>query len=612
MRQNRKGYMLVELVLASVLAMSIAFYLLNLTYKFKNKSEDIYQSISYISDKIAITKNIMNDLNNEIVSNIEVVSSSANHQEVHMTLLPKDGESSNVYQYRKLLILSTNLETIITYGKTGPDYGTFDEQDVSYYQKTINTTLQVGTVEVEYKEQLLTVSVPISSLYDDKRYDIKLLIVCDGVGLKFDSNGGNAWTKETCSNEFILNDNSCSKLVHKGLNCGSMPIPTRRGYHFLGWYDDVTFGNKVEETTTIESNEDRVLYAHWKKNYLFDQEVGSYVSYIGNNGCSTCNSKNITYCGSSDQYEAKHTGWRIGYKKGNIVHLISANGVECANKPALETKLTTTLVGSQKVESYFGSGYTFDESTGLYTLTGLTDQKYLIGEDNYMRLINNYPYACKDSFIGDGSSVTSCEQIIKIGYHSSVDYSLADHQIYWTEEYYNHEMTKAQLPTINRFNAIALKYCNKDYAYNGTCSIETAWTMNANDFHEITGNYLYNRPDGSGSCFQNSNNCLDRLDLIDSGNDYWIATANESNIDIPVTGSQPNTVLTNDIYWWDAGKKYVSSYRTNPQTIITHFSGLQNSNENKQAVRPIIKLNQEVYVVGGTGTESDPYQIDID
>ena len=42
MKLNRKGYMLVEIVIASVLAMGIGYYLLNLTYKFKNNSEDIY------------------------------------------------------------------------------------------------------------------------------------------------------------------------------------------------------------------------------------------------------------------------------------------------------------------------------------------------------------------------------------------------------------------------------------------------------------------------------------------------------------------------------------------------------------------------------------------
>ena len=61
-RLNNKGYMLVEIIVASVIAFSVAYYLLNLTYKFKDKSEDIYYSTTMLSDKINITKNIMNDL----------------------------------------------------------------------------------------------------------------------------------------------------------------------------------------------------------------------------------------------------------------------------------------------------------------------------------------------------------------------------------------------------------------------------------------------------------------------------------------------------------------------------------------------------------------------
>ena len=60
MKLNRKGYMLVEIIIASVLAFGIAYYLLNLTYKFKNTNADVYESYYYMKDKILITKNIMN------------------------------------------------------------------------------------------------------------------------------------------------------------------------------------------------------------------------------------------------------------------------------------------------------------------------------------------------------------------------------------------------------------------------------------------------------------------------------------------------------------------------------------------------------------------------
>ena len=61
MKLNRKGYMLVEIIIASVLAMTVAYYLLNLTYRFKDTNEDLYHSTVFLNDKILITKNIMQD-----------------------------------------------------------------------------------------------------------------------------------------------------------------------------------------------------------------------------------------------------------------------------------------------------------------------------------------------------------------------------------------------------------------------------------------------------------------------------------------------------------------------------------------------------------------------
>ena len=57
MKLNQKGYMLVEIIVASVIAFSVAYYLLNLTYKFKDKNEDVYYSTTMLADKINITKN---------------------------------------------------------------------------------------------------------------------------------------------------------------------------------------------------------------------------------------------------------------------------------------------------------------------------------------------------------------------------------------------------------------------------------------------------------------------------------------------------------------------------------------------------------------------------
>ena len=167
MKLNKKGYMLVEIVLASVLAMSIALYLLNLTYQFKNKDEDIYQSISYSSDKIAITKNIMNDLDKQVITKIE----KSENNEVVLTT-----QSSGTEERRKIQINNPeNKEVTITYGKINND-GSFDKNDSSYYQKNLQKSLLFKEIKINNEnENIITIKIILESMYTDDDYSIKLL-----------------------------------------------------------------------------------------------------------------------------------------------------------------------------------------------------------------------------------------------------------------------------------------------------------------------------------------------------------------------------------------------------------------------------------------------------
>lgn len=51
-------------------------------------------------------------------------------------------------------------------------------------------------------------------------------------------------------------------------NCeyGELPVPTRMGYTFSGWYTDSVEGTKVSDDTVVTRMEDHTVYAHWKAN----------------------------------------------------------------------------------------------------------------------------------------------------------------------------------------------------------------------------------------------------------------------------------------------------------------------------------------------------------
>ena len=57
-----------------------------------------------------------------------------------------------------------------------------------------------------------------------------------------------------------------------------LPVPTREGYTFAGWFDASTGGNLVEHGTKYTKTTDSTLYAHWLANqYIvtFDAAGGS-------------------------------------------------------------------------------------------------------------------------------------------------------------------------------------------------------------------------------------------------------------------------------------------------------------------------------------------------
>ena len=164
MKLNKKGYMLVEIIISFVLAMGIAYYLLNLTYKFKNMDEDIYRSSLFTKDKIVITKNIMNDLDRGIITGI---TPSSDNKQIDFKIQMNE---NNQEESRRLTIK----DKTITYGKPLANGG-FDTNDKSYYKKTIDDFLTIKTIDIDdSKSNYITIRIPIESIYDNENYDIKL------------------------------------------------------------------------------------------------------------------------------------------------------------------------------------------------------------------------------------------------------------------------------------------------------------------------------------------------------------------------------------------------------------------------------------------------------
>ena len=73
------------------------------------------------------------------------------------------------------------------------------------------------------------------------------------------------------------------KTVRNGAPYGELPIPTKAGYFFAGWYTEAEGGSKVESTDIVMLTDFQTLYAHWTENAASTFTV----SFAANGGSGT-------------------------------------------------------------------------------------------------------------------------------------------------------------------------------------------------------------------------------------------------------------------------------------------------------------------------------------
>lgn len=134
--------------------------------------------------------------------------------------------------------------------------------------------------------------------------------------------------------------------------------------------------------------------------------------------------------------------------------------------------------------------------------------------------------------------------------------------------------TTSNLPShTSHLNAKALTYCSTEYAYNKKCDPTTAWNMNSTDFQKITNTALTNCQ-GVG----NLKSCGFGNTLIENGGEYWINYNHTTQAKSNFSGTNITSNTTNYVL----------------------------------GIRPVIKLDPRLYVVNGSGTYNDPYQLMLD
>ena len=128
---------------------------------------------------------------------------------------------------------------------------------------------------------------------------------------------------------------------------------------------------------------------------------------------------------------------------------------------------------------------------------------------------------------------------------------------------------------IDNLNSVASRYCNNSYVYDGNCNLDVVRNISGIDF-----SMMLSKQADLGTCYDvQSKKCGYVNDLIDIDDNYWYSDFYSSS--------------SSDFLYWSSEKRAVSN----------------GGNNYSYGVRPIIKMDSNVIVVGGEGTKDNPYKI---
>lgn len=151
--------------------------------------------------------------------------------------------------------------------------------------------------------------------------------------LTFNANGGTVATKK--------------KTVTGDLPYGQLPIPTRNGYKFAGWYTSKTGGSRVTENTVAKAS--RTLYARWNR-------IRTYTVTFNPNGGTVLQDMKYAVVGST--YKALPTPTRNGRHfsgwytaKTGGVKVTERTRVKLTEDQTLYARWTKTAPKVKKTES---------------------------------------------------------------------------------------------------------------------------------------------------------------------------------------------------------------------------------------------------------------------
>ena len=314
-------------------------------------------------------------------------------------------------------------------------------------------------------------------------------------------------------------------------------------------------------------------------------------------GKSTSDTGDNTMIGNS-QFNNKY--WDptyVGYKYNEDFSLHENNG-------------TTRYIWFTNTQKYnYGTGYTFDESTKKFTLTG--DIQQLTWIDNHDEIVNNQLYSCLN---------TSCNVVYKVTGYSNVTTMIVQ-----PISYSSNSLVDAQTNTTNSLIKTKLDSWYQSNLTNYTSYL--ADTTFCNDRSMVSGSGYLTTPITVYLAYGRLQDDKKPSLKCSQENDRFKVSSDSAKLNYPVgliladevalaggksTFANSNYYLYNGKYFWTLSPASFHSNYSVAQVWAVLSSGTLGSwyfVTSSVGVRPVINIKQDVTISKGDGSSINPFRL---
>jgi len=168
---NRKGYITVEILIASIIAVVIAVFLIELTVKLVSKTDDVYVDTILTTDKVLITNQIMDDISSYGIYHVNYMRSD--NKIIGLIFTFSNGINKKLY----LIDMDTSdkVKHSLIYCKIDSESDDGECAQEENYIKNFN----IAFSQIEYNisdSDYIGINLTLKTIYSDKNYGFSIAV----------------------------------------------------------------------------------------------------------------------------------------------------------------------------------------------------------------------------------------------------------------------------------------------------------------------------------------------------------------------------------------------------------------------------------------------------